>query len=81
MHCKCIACWAYYHLEAINRLCENEFCLYWSGQGCTLDSITLDIQGHCQACILVNIDSALLQKERVRMQKRLEETYASWGEA
>lgn len=44
--------------------CQNNFCIYWSSSLCTLDEITLGVQGSCQACIYVTITEDVLQKER-----------------
>ena len=44
--------------------CENLFCIYWKENGCTLEKISLDIQGICQDCVYATLDEALLEKER-----------------
>lgn len=44
--------------------CENYYCVYWCNNNCTLTEISLDIQGNCQECILVDIDQSTIQKAR-----------------
>jgi len=48
-------------------ICGNVFCIYWENERCTLNQITLDDQGKCEACIYVEIDPALLSAERERL--------------
>lgn len=42
-------------------LCENEFCIYEENGKCTLDEITLNIDGSCNECIYINIDKQTLK--------------------
>ena len=59
--------------------CENHVCVYWTLEKCcTLDEVELDVQGRCQTCIYLDIDEAVLQKERQKILKRYEETYTNW---
>ena len=44
--------------------CENKFCIYWSQGSCTLETISLDIQGRCQECIYVSIEEKALATAR-----------------
>ncbi len=48
----------------IVRRCDNNFCIYWEDFRCTLDEISLDAQGRCEALIQVSFDEADLQKIR-----------------
>lgn len=45
-------------------LCENIFCIYWSNKKCSLNHISLDIQGRCENCIYINIDEDTLKNQR-----------------
>ena len=42
--------------------CENIYCIYCKNNKCTIKDVSLDIQGICQDCIYVTIDSEVLQK-------------------
>ncbi len=44
--------------------CGNIFCIYWNDNECSLDSISLDVQGICEECIYVDIDKAELKRHR-----------------
>lgn len=46
--------------------CENSFCVYWENRNCVLDSVSLDVLGCCQACILVEISDQELKRARNR---------------
>lgn len=53
--------------------CENDFCIYWQDGACALKNISLSLQGVCQTCVCVDIDSGLLDFQRQRQLARLEE--------
>lgn len=73
MHCDCNA-YLLYYVKGVNYMhCENIFCIYWSEQLCSLDEITLDIQGNCKECIYVEINESLLQKQRNKILKKYED--------
>ena len=44
--------------------CENIFCIYWSEGICSINEVSLDIQGSCVDCIYVDIEDEYLQKKR-----------------
>ncbi|MBQ2285884.1 MAG: hypothetical protein U0K18_03170 [Acutalibacteraceae bacterium] len=52
--------------------CENLFCIYQSGDYCTLDCTELDIQGQCKECIYPDIDNTVLSEIKA---KHLEKCY------
>ncbi|MDP4120057.1 MAG: hypothetical protein Q8876_03255 [Bacillota bacterium] len=47
--------------------CENLFCIYFENEKCTLDEISLNIQGLCQECIYVSIYKEILNEERQKI--------------
>ena len=50
--------------------CENIFCIYQEDGKCIFDETTIYIDGMCSECMLVEIDSELL--ERLKKEKREE---------
>lgn len=44
--------------------CENIFCIYCSRKECTLNEISLDVQGNCENCIYVDIDENILEEQK-----------------
>lgn len=52
--------------------CENLFCIYWENNECTLEEISLDIQGNCQGCIYVDLEEKLLKNKREELLNKLE---------
>lgn len=58
--------------------CDNRFCIYWSMDRCTLDTISLDVQGNCQACIYVVLDEQILRKEREKIKRYYEFEREQW---
>lgn len=58
--------------------CKNCFCIYWENDACIFDTITLDIQGHCEHCIYVDIDEAYLAVQRERILNRYTEIHRAW---
>lgn len=44
--------------------CENYYCVYWFEDTCILNEISLDIQGNCRECILVDVEESVLKKAR-----------------
>ncbi len=51
--------------------CQNSFCIYWSDNACSLHEISLDINGHCEACINVEVDENVLNASRKDLLFRL----------
>lgn len=47
--------------------CANRFCIYWTDEKCSLDSVSLDITGMCEDCIYVNIEESVLQTYRKKL--------------
>ena len=45
----------------MNINCDNNFCIYWNHNVCTLDSISLNSQGFCSECIFVSISDKKLK--------------------
>lgn len=54
--------------------CKNYFCLYGSDSICSFDSISLNIQGTCQACITVPIREDILLQAKKELLKRYGES-------
>ena len=52
--------------------CENLFCIYFNENFCTLDEITLNIQGICTNCILVNVEESILKTQRENLVSKFE---------
>lgn len=50
----------------------NDFCVYWSKNKCTLDKISIDVQGFCEACIYLSVDEDVLDKYRKKTLERLD---------
>ena len=48
-------------------ICANRLCIYYSEGECTIDDISLDIDGRCEECIYVNFEEETLQKYRKKM--------------
>lgn len=44
--------------------CENEFCIYEDAGECILDEIQVDIQGRCDQCIHITLNSEDLKKAK-----------------
>lgn len=55
--------------------CENLFCIYWKENVCTLEKISLDMQGACQDRVYVTLEDALLEKERKNALLRYEREF------
>ena len=51
--------------------CENLFYIYFKDKYCTLDEISLDIQGSCTDCIYVDIENEYLDYEREKLLNKL----------
>jgi len=51
--------------------CANDYCLYNKGYECTLDEVNIDSTGHCDECILVNIDKDVLEAMKERQHSKL----------
>ena len=59
---------------------ENQFCVYWSENTCTLKKISLDAVGACTDCIHVEVPKDLLAQKRQELLSELREREARWGE-
>ena len=46
--------------------CANDYCLYNKGYKCTLDGVNINSRGHCDECIMVSIDTDLLDEAKER---------------
>ena len=51
--------------------CAYDYCLYNKGYKCTLDEVNIDSIGHCDDCIIVKIDSDILESEKERQLSKL----------
>lgn len=58
--------------------CENNFCIYWSEDRCTVDEISIDYLGRCDACTFVNIEEEVLCKAREKILRSYKEQQALW---
>ena len=52
--------------------CENELCVYQSGDECILRSISIDSQGMCADCILATLDDETLAAAKAKTLDQLE---------
>lgn len=52
--------------------CENRLCVYYQDHRCLLESITLDILGQCEACLLIDLTDREIARARQRTRARLE---------
>ena len=52
---------------------ENQFCVYWSENTCTLRKISLDAVGACTDCIHVEVPKDLLAQKRQELLSELRE--------
>ncbi len=57
--------------------CLKELCIYQKNDRCMLDNIELDMNGCCDSCICPMIPEEVLEREKEKLRKRLdeEETY------
>ncbi len=53
--------------------CENCFCVYEENGKCTLDSIEIDINGSCTACVYVDIQEDVLNSLKKQLLESWEE--------
>ena len=53
-------------------LCENDYCIYCDNGECILTEIALDYQGRCTECIMVDIESSILKKQKQKQLKKLD---------
>ena len=51
--------------------CANEYCLYNKGCKCTLESISIDSLGHCDDCIIVELDENIVEAEKERQLNKM----------
>lgn len=56
-------------------LCDNNFCIYWEYDNCSLDEITLDARGCCNDCIFVPMKEDELFEKRKELLLRYD---AEW---
>lgn len=42
-------------MEESEMDCENEYCIYWDKEQCTLSATALDFRGMCKECMLVSL--------------------------
>ena len=59
-------------------LCENEFCIYWSGDGCTLLTVELDDHGCCRDCVYIQLTDHQKEKAREKTIRTYEKQYDKW---
>jgi len=52
--------------------CENVFCVYWKGQYCSLNEISLDAQGSCTDCVYVRLEEKYLTQKREESRRDME---------
>ena len=52
--------------------CRYEFCLYNEQDACTLEKISINEAGLCEACILVSLEKEQLEEEKRKQLKKLE---------
>ncbi|MDL2280750.1 hypothetical protein LJC10_02685 [Selenomonadales bacterium OttesenSCG-928-I06] len=57
----------------VRVICENDYCIYWSKEACTLNEIELNEIGLCACGILVKIDEDELKIKRKRLLDGLKE--------
>ena len=53
--------------------CENIFCVYWKEGKCEFESVSLDIMGNCSTCIYIKLDEGILEKQREKARRELDE--------
>ena len=59
--------------EVMYLVCENEFCIYWAANTCTLNAITLDRMGICSNCIYVSVEESVLKEYREKLLKKFDD--------
>ena len=59
----------------IAKTCENIFCIYWKENSCTLESISLDMQGNCTDCIYIELEKTVLENARKNLLEKLDLQY------
>jgi len=55
--------------------CEFDLCIYYSDGLCTVDEISINSLGMCDACVAVNIPESYLRKKRREVLERYEAEY------
>lgn len=55
--------------------CEQNLCIYNANYECILSAIEINELGMCDSCILMDIDEALISKEKEKQLDRLEGRY------
>ncbi len=58
--------------------CDNNFCVYWEKDKCTLDKISVDNFGLCADCIFVILKEKTLRHARRKILKSYEDDYKKW---
>jgi len=60
-------------------ICEQIYCIYNKGNICTVEEISIDNTGMCDACIIVALKSNFLEAEKQRQLNELEERWAKFN--
>lgn len=58
--------------------CQNDLCIYWHDERCTLPDISLDTGGRCQDCIFISLPEEELLNLRQKALARFAEQEAYW---
>ena len=53
------------------KACANYFCVYNASNRCTLEQISLDVQGSCEDCIYITLAGWKLKRLRIKTLKAL----------
>lgn len=51
------------------KYCDNDMCIYWKNNICSLDTILLDARGACTDCINITLDEELREAYREKLLK------------
>ena len=52
--------------------CAYDLCLYNKDFECILDKVSIDSLGHCEDCIILNIDKETLEAEKEHQLNKME---------
>lgn len=55
--------------------CAYDLCLHWKNGHCSLDSISIDDLGLCEACIRIYLTEEDLAQKRIEQLKQLEKDF------
>ncbi len=58
-----------------NPECENRLCVYYENGRCCAGTISINSQGICDACILLDFDERELKLKRIKLLSQLEAQY------